>query len=286
VVIRRAGRSANGAVTVRRSTRRRKPARLLFVTGGAGYLGRHIVTSRTTERWEIVAPDSRGFDLRNAASVRSVVRDWNPTAIIHTAYRRGDRGSIVDATQNIAEAAEACRARLVHVSTDVVFRGGRDAYTERDAPSPIIDYGLHKTDAEHAVSSTCPGAVIVRTSLLVGGRELSSHEVAVHEAIEARSPMVFFTDEIRCPVLVGDLAASLVELAERTDITGVLHLAGPDAMSRADLAIRIAHRHRWNPWKLRFGTLAESGLNRPGRVVLDSSVALSHGLSVRGPGSW
>ena len=132
----------------------------------------------------------------------------------------------------------------------------------------------------------CPGAVIVRTSLLLGGRQLSSHEVAVYEAIESKSPMVFFTDEIRCPVLVGDLAASLAELAERTDISGVLHLAGPDAMSRADLAIRIARRNGWNPWKLRFGTLAESGLHRPSRVVLDSSVARSQGLTVRGPGSW
>ena len=71
VVIRRPGRSANPpAVVVRRSTRRRKPTRLLFVTGGSGYLGRHIVTSRTTERWEIVAPGSRGLDLRNATSVR------------------------------------------------------------------------------------------------------------------------------------------------------------------------------------------------------------------------
>jgi dTDP-4-dehydrorhamnose reductase len=260
--------------------------RLLFVTGGSGYLGRHIVTSRTTERWEIVAPDSRGLDLRNPASVRSVVHDWKPTAIIHTAYRRGDRGSIVDATQHIAEAAEACRARLVHVSSDVVFRGSMSRYTEHDRPNPITEYGQYKTDAEQVVASICPGAVIVRTSLLLGGRELSSHEIAVYEAIEARSPMTFFTDEIRCPVLVGDLAAALAELADRTDIAGVLHLAGPDAMSRADLAIRIARRHGWNAWKLQFGTLAEAGLQRPSRVVLDSSVARSHGLVVRGPGSW
>ena len=273
-------------MVVRRSTRRRKPIRLLFVTGGSGYLGRHIVTSRTTERWEIIAPDSRGLDLRNAASVRSTIRDWNPTAIIHTAYRLNDRSSIVDATQHVAEAAEACRARLVHLSTDVVFRGSMSSYTERDTPNPITEYGRHKADAEHVVASTCPGAVIVRTSLLVGGRILSPHEVAVHEAIEARSPMTFFTDEIRCPVLVGDLAASLVELAGRPDITGVLHLAGPEAMSRADLAIRIARRHGWNAWKLQFGTLADSGLLRPGRVVLDSSAGRGHGLAVRGPASW
>jgi dTDP-4-dehydrorhamnose reductase len=270
----------------RASPRRRRPARLLLVTGGAGFLGRHVVNGPDAERWEIVAPDSRGLDLRNASSVRAVIRDWKPAAIIHTAYRRGDRASIVDASRHVAEAAAACRARLVHVSSDAIFRGGMSRYTEQDPPTPVHEYGRQKADAELIVSSTCPDAVIVRTSLLLGRSELSTHEIAVRDAITSRTPITFFTDEIRCPVLVDDLAAALTQLARRPDISGVLHLAGPDELSRADLALLIARRHGWDPWKLRFGTLAASGLDRPGRVVLDSSVASSYGLAVRGPRSW
>ena len=115
---------------------------------------------------------------------------------------------------------------------------------------------------------------------------MSIHEIAVRDAIHGRSPIAFFTDEVRSPALVVDLAATLTELAGRPEITGVLHLAGPDALSRADLALMIARRHGWDATRLQFATLAESGLSRPGHVVLDSSLARSHGLTVRGPASW
>lgn len=269
-----------------RAQGRRQQRRLLFVTGGTGFLGRYIVSSSLSEPWEIVAPDRLGLDLRNAASVHHVIGDWRPTAIIHTAYRKNDRASTVDTTRHVAEAAAACGARLVHVSSDVVFRGGVSPLSEGHPTSPMNEYGRHKADAELVVSSTCTDFAIVRTSLILGRRELSGHEVAVWNAIQGTPPMTFFTDEVRCPVIVDDLAAALVLVAGRPEITGVLHLAGPDAISRADLARMIARRHRWDVSRLRFGTLSEARLDRPARVVLDSSLALSHGLAVRGPGSW
>jgi dTDP-4-dehydrorhamnose reductase len=267
------------------SIRRRHPRRL-FVTGGAGFLGRHIVNGPASEPWEVVAPSSRSLDLRNAGSVTAVVRDWKPTAIVHTAYRRGDRSSIVDASANVAVAARRSGCRLVHVSTDVVFGGRLEPYTEEDPPSPVHDYGRDKADAERAVAAAYPPAVIVRTSLIYGRTELSGHELAVREVVSGRSEMSFFTDEVRSPVLADDLAAALVELADRRDVTGMLHLGGPDPLTRAELAVMTARRHGWDVTKLRFSTIGQSGLVRPGRIVLDSGLARSLGLGVRGPASW
>jgi dTDP-4-dehydrorhamnose reductase len=280
----RGARAVTGAATAvaGAASGRRRVRRLLFVTGGTGFLGRHVVTTSAAETWEIVAPDRFGLDLRNAASVRDVITDWRPTAIIHTAYRKNDRASTVDATRHVAEAAAEVGARMVHVSSDVVFRGGVSPFTETDRISPMHEYGRQKADAELIVSSTCPDSVIVRTSLLIGRRVLSGHEQAVWEAIEGRSPITFFVDEIRCPALVDDVAAGLVLLAGRPEINGVLHLAGRDAISRADLARLIARRHRWDASKLRFGSLEASGLDRPAKVILDSSLAASYGLAVRG----
>jgi dTDP-4-dehydrorhamnose reductase len=124
---------------------------------------------------------------------------------------------------------------------------------------------------------------IVRTSLLFGDQQVSPHESAVHDAIEGRSTLSFFTDEIRSALVVDDLAVALVELAQRPELTGYLHLGGPEALSRAELAIRCARRRGWNESKLSFSTAERSGLTRPARVVLDSSLAGSHGLAVRSP---
>jgi dTDP-4-dehydrorhamnose reductase len=55
----------------------------------------------------------------------------------------------VDGSRNVARAARG--ARLVHISTDVVFDGrlGRP-YVEEDAPTPITEYGRTKAAAEDA----------------------------------------------------------------------------------------------------------------------------------------
>lgn len=245
-----------------------------------------MLNGPASQPWEIVAPSSAALDLRHADSVRDAIHDWKPTAIIHTAYRQGDRASIVDATRNVAEAAARWRSRMIHVSTDVVFGGRAAPYDETDEPTPIHDYGRDKADAELAVESVGGDHLIVRTSLLFGRHELSSHERAVRDVISGRSDMTFFTDEIRSPVLVDDLAAELVGLATRRHITGILHIGGPYALSRAELAIMTAERHDWDSTKLRFSTIEASGLVRPGRVVLDSRLARSYGIGVRGPGDW
>lgn len=260
--------------------------RRLFVTGGLGYLGRHIVNGPPSDRWNVIAPSSEALDLRFRDSVRSVIGDWRPTAIIHTAYRKDDRETIVDASRNVAIAAAETGARLVHVSSDAVFGGRAWPYVESDPPTPVNQYGVDKADAEVAVLETCPTAVVVRISLLVGRNELSTHEQKVRSVISGSSDMRFFTDAIRCPAIVDDVAAALVDLAERPQLHGVVHLGGPDALSRAQLATMTAKRHDWDEEKLRFATIDEIGTATPGRVELDSSHARSFGIAVRGPRSW
>lgn len=255
----------------------------MFVTGGSGFLGRHVVRAAEAHEWIVVAPSSTTLDLRDRVSVMATVAEHRPDAIVHTAYRRDDRAAIVDATQHVAAAAALVDARLVHVSSDALFAGRPEPYVEADGPDPVHDYGRAKADAETIVGETLDRAVIVRTSLLLGDGELSPHEQAVRDAVRGTRPMAFFTDEFRSPLLVDDLAAALIDLAERTDVEGVLHVGGPEPMSRADLAIAAALRHGWDVAALRFATIAEAGLTRPGRVVLDSSLAASIGLRVRRP---
>lgn len=256
------------------------------MTGATGYLGAHVVADPQTDRCEVVAPSSRSLDLRNAESVVDAVRAWRPTAIVHTAYRRDDRETIVDASRNVARAAAACGARLVHVSTDVVFKGQLAPYAEHEQPTPITSYGTDKADAEAAVREACPAAVVARTSLLVAGGRDGAQEQLVADVVRGDSDVGFFTDEVRCPVIVDDVAAALVALALDPSAGGIVHLGGPDAIDRHELALLIARRHGWPVDRIRPATLRASGLLRPSRVVLDSSRARALGLSLRGPYSW
>ena len=265
----------------RLSSRRRK---LLLVTGGSGFLGRHLLNGHASDEWELIAPSSTSMDVRRRESTIAAITDWKPTAIAHLAYRKGDRPAIVDGSRHVAEAATACGARLVHMSTDVVFPGRMAPYTERDEPFPLIDYGRDKLDADRAVLEACPTAVVVRTSLLYGTGELGHVQLDVRQALHAdhrTSPPTFFTDEYRCPVHVDDVAAAVARLASMPDVVGPLHVAGPEPLSRADFARRTARWLGLDPARVRTGTIAESGLVRPARVVLDSAHATTLGITCR-----
>ena len=255
--------------------------KLLFVTGASGLLGRHLGASVGALRWETVAPTSRMLDVRDAARVDREVREWKPQAVVHLAYRKDDPHTIVDGSANVARAAAAVGARLVHLSTDVVFGGRPTPYTEDDAPHPITDYGRWKAEAEQAVAAACPQAVLVRTSLIYATDGPCPLVDDVATALAGRSTMRFFTDEVRCPVHAADLARAVAALADRPDITGLLHIAGPEALSRADIATRIARWLRLDPFQVPRASLADSGLERPGVVVLDSGRAASLGFRCR-----
>ena len=261
--------------------RRRK---LMLVTGGSGFLGRHVLNGAATDKWELVAPTSRAMDIRRRESTIDEITGWKPSVVVHLAYRKGDRPSIVEGSRHVAEAAAACRARLVHMSTDVVFAGRAAPYTERDAPFPVIDYGRDKRDAEDAVMSACPNAVMIRTSLLYGTGELGQVQLDVQRALHAdhrTTPMTFFTDEYRCPAHADDVAAAIATVAGLPDITGPLHVAGPDTISRAEFARRTARWLGGNPTNLQTGTIAQSGQVRVARVAHDTAKATSLGITCR-----
>ena len=196
----------------------------LHVTGATGYLGSELVRLRpdaSTERVEV----------RDADAVRALFERVRPDVAIHTAYRQDEADVNVEGSENVARAAAATKTRLVHLSTDVVFDGRKGApYVEDDPLSPVTDYGRAKAEAEVRVSAAHPGALLVRTSLIYGGATPSKHELSARAASHP-----FFTNEIRSPIQVGDLAAALLELAA-LDVSGPLHVAGGDAVSRADFA--------------------------------------------------
>jgi dTDP-4-dehydrorhamnose reductase len=209
-----------------------------------------VVTAAQQAGWEVLgtthtAPGPARIDVRDRDAVRGLVSGFGPRAIVHTAYLQDGpdaRGVTVGGAAHVAQAAAECGARLVHVSTDVVFdgRAGRP-YTEADPLSPCTGYGRLKADAELEVAAACPAAVMVRPSLIVDGRGGSRHEQLALEVAVGRRRVEFFVDEIRCPVHVADLAAALVELAG-LGYAGPLHVAGPDPVSRLELAELVTGR--------------------------------------------
>jgi dTDP-4-dehydrorhamnose reductase len=140
-------------------------------------------------------------------------------------------------------------------------------------------YGRAKAEAEAAVQRWTPDAATVRTSLICCLDPLDSVSGWVVESLRQARPITLFTDEIRSPVWVQDLAAALLELAGNA-FAGVLHVAGPQSLSRYDMGLRLAAHLGLDPAGITPGRSRESGLRRPRNCSLDTSLA-QHVLRTR-----
>jgi dTDP-4-dehydrorhamnose reductase len=184
--------------------------------------------------WSLNAPQGDGdwvqLDVRDADAVRGAAAGVD--AVIHTAYRQSEDAWTINAEGSAAVARAAQGARLVHLSSDIVFDGARGRYREDDPVAPVHAYGRSKAEAERLVADLHPEAAIVRTSLIYGGSEPGPQERL------AREGRRFFVDEIRSPVQVEDLARALLELVA-LDYAGPLHVAGADDISRYDFALLL-----------------------------------------------
>ena len=253
----------------------------LVVTGGSGFLGTHVIPRAEAAGWHVVAPSSGEMDVTDPTGVGRVLREVLPAAVLHLAYRRDDDAVIVEGSRIVAEAAEQVDARLVHLSTDVVFAGRAGAYGETDPPDPVHAYGRAKATAEQAVLRAAPGAVLVRTSLLYGTEHEGVCQRDVRFALADPAHMAFFRDEIRNFTHAGDLADACVALATRRDVIGPLHVCGSEPMDRYTFARRFAQSVGADAGVLRAGHIEGSGLARPARVVLDTGRAAALGVACR-----
>jgi dTDP-4-dehydrorhamnose reductase len=97
----------------------------------------------------------------------------------------------------------------------------------------------------------------------------------VHNLATGAVNGALFTDDIRCPIHVCDLAAALLELAA-SDAAGIRHLAGPDALSRHELGVLIAQRDGLDPSRLRAALRTESTVPGALDVRLKSQATQQH----------
>ncbi|MER5360702.1 sugar nucleotide-binding protein [Streptomyces sp. NPDC002785] len=251
----------------------------VLVIGGSGFLGTELVRQATAAGHETAATFAsrpgrtpgaawHPLDVRDPARVARVITDVAPSVVINASSGNSDWEVTADGAIHVALVAVEQGCRLVHVSSDAVFSGVHVHYDESCLPDPVSPYGAAKAAAETAVRLLVPGAAVARTSLIIGhGR--SVHERMVHALAAGTRDGVLFTDDIRCPVHVEDLAAALWEIT-LSDTAGVFHLAGPDALSRHDLGALIARREGLDGAQLPAGRRADTSLPGALDVRLDS----------------
>jgi dTDP-4-dehydrorhamnose reductase len=131
--------------------------------------------------------------------------------------------------------------RLVYCSSDHVFSHAVHPLTEASGTDPISVYGRTRVEAEQLVLSAREDALVLRSSLAIGGSFDGKTGHSDWLTYRARNglDMTIVHDEYRSAVWVDDLAERVAQLAHST-ITGLRHIPATRAVSREELAHYLA----------------------------------------------
>jgi dTDP-4-dehydrorhamnose reductase len=216
---------------------------LLF--GATGFLGSHL-GGRLARTMDVCAPRPRSgatpslggltwldtpADVADAASIRRAFDESGAGLVVNAIVLKSGSADELDAVNRdfplrLASIAAARGARVVHISTDGVFSGGRGNYRETDVPDPDDAYCRSKLAGELAAPD-----LTLRTSFF--GR--TSRGQGLFEWLMAqRGPTVDGYTDYRFSGLAAPLLADLVANAIERQLEGVYHVGG-DPMSKCDL---------------------------------------------------
>ncbi len=258
----------------------------VLVLGASGFVGVWTCARLRADGHEVVEASRSAGDLRvdlatpgaaaeavtstaaAAVVVLSAVPDITPCRDDPELARRVN----AEAAGEIAEACASTGARLVHVSTDQVFDGTHGGWLEDDEARPLHEYGRTKLAGERAVLAADPRAVVPRLGLVTGRATpgCRSATTGFYAALERGDVPTMFTDEVRSPVAVADVALALSDLCSHGDVAGVVHLGGPEALTRHALALREAVQGGYGAEGVGVTTRVAVGLAdvRPGNLKL------------------
>jgi dTDP-4-dehydrorhamnose reductase len=199
------------------------------------------------------------FDVSNKNQVEHAFKKVNPDVVVHAATltnvdecetnKELAWKTNVEGTRNTAEAAKACGAFLIYVSTDYVFNGEKGNYTETDTPEPINYYGLTKLKAEEIVEDMVDEYCVARASVIYGAKPAAgkiNFALWLLNKLKQKEPVKIVVDQWNSPTLNTNLAEMTWEIVQRR-MTGIYHLSGATRISRYDFAISIASVFNLDP---------------------------------------
>ncbi len=272
--------------------------RRVLLIGKTGQLGGEIFKIAPSFGCEIIAPDSKEFNVIDPEGVQNKVKAISPDWVINTsAYNATTKAEEevqaafslnFGAVRSMAKICQALGIKFVTYSTDYVFDGTKGVpYVEADCPNPLQVYGMSKLAGEYAALNYYPeGSYVIRTCGLYGGKIGSPvkgnvvlnflKEAKNNEAIKVSS------EQIASPTYAGDLAEASLKLIKINAPAGIYHLINEGHCSWYEFAKEVLRLAGINTKIIPVDRVGQSGgIRRPKFSVLANAKAKKLGIVLR-----
>lgn len=219
---------------------------------------RNVVLDRT---------DVSAIDLSCVDGVVAAIKAVRPDLVVHTAGltdvdrcerepQLADQVNVKLAV-NVAEACDRLGVRLVHVSSDHLFRGDAPWAEESWPVAPVNVYGRTKAEAEAGVLAACPSALVVRTNFYGWGtRYRASFSDFVIQGLRAGRTLNLFDDVFYTPILIDSLVRATHELVD-LGASGIFHIVGNERVSKYEFGLALAERFGLDAGLINLASIAD-----------------------------
>lgn len=223
----------------------------ILVIGGKGQLGSDIMDEFSKD-YEVISLDHSDVDVCDYQLLEQKIKEYSPDCIINTsAFHKVDeceekieKSFQVNAlgVANLAKIAKQLNAVFFTISTDYVFDGNKDFYTEDDMPHPLNVYGISKLAGEQLAEIIYEKIYIIRTSALFGktlsGKGYNFVTLMIKKAKE-EGELKVVSDQFTCPTYTSDLALKIKEIYKAKLAFGIYHLTNQGSCSWFEFASEI-----------------------------------------------
>jgi dTDP-4-dehydrorhamnose reductase len=221
-----------------------------------------------------------GVDITNAATVDLHIGQSDAPWIFHFAamtdvdgaekerdLKEDSKSWIVNvkATQHVADAAKKYGKKILYISTDFVFDGTKEFYTEEDVPNPQGWYAITKYEGEKIIAQGTQNLIIrIANPYLATAGVRPDFVHKIMERLLTQLPVSAPKDQQFIPTFVDDIAHA-IEVLVKGDAHGIYHVVGTGSLSPYDVATKIASALKLDPAVVGSTTFEEFFKNRAPR---------------------
>ncbi len=236
--------------------------RKIFITGSGGFVGKNLYR-RLQDNYLLVGVDKidsdtvdKQLDLSDCSLLVEQLDQFNPDVIVHLAalsnvekcesdHALADSHNILP-VNTMVDWSKKNDKKLIFVSTDYVFDGGKGGFSEKDVENPIQYYGKTKLQGERMVA-TLNKYVILRPTVIYGWDDNRGMNffMQLYRKHATGEKMEIPVDQISNPTYVMDLCRLIKKILNSNE-NGTFVATGDQAMSRYDFATKICDIMGWD----------------------------------------